>query len=90
VTIYLLKPVCDVVECGLLGYVIHEYDSHRTFVVSLGDCAKSFLSSRIPHLKFDSLVEHVNRLDFEVDACRVKRLKALTNRRHMAGGKLVL
>jgi len=71
VTIYLLKPVCYVVECGLLSYVVHEDDSHRSFVVGLGDCAKSFLASRIPDLKFDSLVEHVYSLNFEVDACKV-------------------
>jgi hypothetical protein len=69
VTIYLFKPVCNVVKCGLLSYVVYEDDSHRSFVVGLGDCAKSFLASRIPHLKFDSLVEHVNSFDFEVDAC---------------------
>jgi lipocalin len=54
-----------------LGYVIYEDDSHRSFVVGLGDGAKSFLASRIPHLKFDSLVEHVNSFDFEVDACNL-------------------
>ena len=67
-TIYLLEPVCYVVKCGLLSYVVHEDDSHSSFVVGLGDCAKSFLASRIPHLKFDSLVEYVYSFYFEVDA----------------------
>ena len=67
-TVDLFEPVGNVVESEFLSYIVHEYDSHCTFVVSLGDSSKSLLASRIPHLKFDSLVEYVDGFDFEIDA----------------------
>ena len=67
-TFDLLKPVSDVIESELLSYVVHEYDAHSSFVVGLGDCAKSFLACGIPHLKFDSLVQNIYCLDLEVNA----------------------
>ena len=64
----LLKPFSDVIESELLGYVVHEYDALGSFVVGLGDCAKSFLICGFPHLKFDYLVQNINCLVLEVDA----------------------
>ena len=65
---YLLEPVRYVVESEFLSYVIYEYNSHSTFVVGLGDCAKSLLTCSIPDLKFNSLVQHVYSFDLEIDA----------------------
>jgi hypothetical protein len=69
VAVYLLEPVGDVIKSSFLSYVIHEYDSHGSLVVSLSDCAKSFLASGVPHLKFYPLVKHIDCFDFEVDPC---------------------
>ena len=65
----LLQPLGDVVEGLLLGAIVHEDDSHGALVVSLGNCAESFLPSGVPNLEFDSLILDVDCLDFEIDAC---------------------
>ena len=48
--IYLLEPVWYVIESRLIGAVVDKNDPHGTFVISLSDRAKPFLSSCVPDL----------------------------------------
>ena len=68
VLVYLLEPIRDVVESGLVRAVIHENDAHGALIVCLGDGPEAFLAGGVPHLQLDPLVLHVHLLDFEVDA----------------------
>lgn len=66
--INLFEPVLNVSKSLLFCAVIHEYNSHSSFVVGLSDCAESFLTSCVPNLKFHSLVFNIDSLDLEIDA----------------------
>jgi len=63
----LLEPVGDVVKGGLLGAIIDKNDAHGALVVRLRDCSETLLPCSVPHLEFDTLLLHVDSLDFEVD-----------------------
>lgn len=88
-TVYLLEPVGDIIKSSFLSYVIHEYDSHGSLVVSLSNCAKSFLASGVPHLKFYPLVKHIDCFDFEVDPFISITKSSLTDGGHVTGRKLI-
>ncbi len=68
VRVNLLQPVSYVIECELLCAVKHKNYAHCPFVVCLGDCTKSFLSSSVPDLQFNSLVINRDSLNFEIDS----------------------
>ena len=69
--INLLEPVGYIVESQLLCAVEDQKDAHSAFVVSLGDCSKSFLSRSIPHLQLYSLVVDWNRLNLEINTFKI-------------------
>ena len=47
--------------------IVSHNDSVSTFVVAASNCLKSFLTSSIPNLQFDSFRVNVNSSDFEID-----------------------
>ena len=49
--IYLLNPVRYIVKRVLFSAVIDEHNAHRTLIVTLRDCAESFLTGCVPNLK---------------------------------------
>ena len=66
--INLFEPVHDVSERAHLSAVVYQNDSHGAFVVGLRNCSEALLAGRVPNLQLHSLILHVDRLDFEVDA----------------------
>ena len=66
--INLLEPILDVIEGLLISAVIHQDDTHSSFVVGLSYCSESFLAGCVPNLKLHLLVIYVNLLDLEVDS----------------------
>ena len=58
------------VERPFVCNIIHQQYSHGASVVCRGDCAESFLASRVPYLQLDPLAVQLNGPDLEVDAYR--------------------
>ena len=65
---YLPHPVTYIVEALLRGAIIGKDYAHCPFVVSLGDCSKSFLTSSIPYLQFDIFSVDIDCFDLKVDS----------------------
>ena len=69
----LLKPVLDIVKGTLLSAIVHKDYTHSALIVSLCDCSETLLTCCIPHLQFYPLVLYINRLDLEINSCKLKK-----------------
>ena len=71
-----MHPQTDAFEGVRVGYVVDYNDAVSAAVVAACKGAKSFLSSGVPDLEFDSFVLHVDVLDLVVDTDRVEEVLA--------------
>jgi len=80
VLINLTQPILDIIEGQLFSTIIHEENSHCTFIVGLSDGSKPLLACSVPYLKLDSLIGQFNSFD----------PKIYSNRGHMTRWKLIV
>ena len=69
----LLNPRADIVEGVFSSYVVHQNNSHCSFVVSLGDRSEALLPSGVPNLHLNLLSIDGDCFDLEVDTLEVKK-----------------
>ena len=65
--INLSNPISHIIEAFFARAVISKDDAHCPFVVGLGNCSKTLLTSCVPDLQLDILAVDIYCFDLEVN-----------------------
>ena len=71
---HFLEPLAYRFECAAAGDIIHQQDSNGLSIVSIRDCSVALLPSRVPDLRPDQHVLHLDVVRRELHPNRRQRL----------------